>query len=210
MFITAKEIEDYCRAHTTDEPAIYTELTEATYKTQDIPQMLSGKLSGTFMQFLARLSGAKRVLEVGTFTGYTALKLAEVIPADGRVFTLEKSPETAAFAQSYFDKADWGNKITLLTGPALESLEHIEAPLDLTFIDADKVNYPNYYEKALELTRPGGLVAVDNALWSGSVLNPQDDSTKMIHKTNELIQNDNRVRNILIPIRDGVHLAQKL
>jgi len=210
MFITPKEIENYCREHTSDEAEVYKELTKETYDTQNVPQMLSGKLSGAFMQLLVRMLNAKRVLEVGTFTGYTALKMAEAMDEDGKVYTLELRGETAEFAKKHFAKAPWGNKITLIEGPALESLERIEGPLDLTFIDADKVNYPNYYEKALSLTRSGGIIAVDNALWSGDVLNPQDPSTEKIHETNQKIQTDSRVRNILVPIRDGVMLAQKI
>ena len=210
MFITAEEVEKYCFDHTTDEHPLYKELTEETYKTQNLPQMLSGKLSGAFMQLMIRLSSARNALEVGTFTGYMALKMAEAMPEDGRVFTLELDEQTASFAQKYFDQADWGKKITLMQGNALKAIERIEAKLDLTFIDADKINYTHYYEKALSLTRPGGLILIDNALWSGSVLDPKDESSLIIHQTNNLIQNDSRVINSLLPIRDGIMLAQKL
>jgi caffeoyl-CoA O-methyltransferase len=144
------------------------------------------------------------------FTGYSALKFAEAIPEDGVVFACEIDKERIQFASKYFARSPWGNKINILIGPALESIKNLSKTFDIIFIDADKENYPHYYENAINLVRKGGLIILDNALWGGSVLNPEEQSDKMIAKTNDIISKDSRVMNQLVPLRDGLMIAQKL
>ena len=171
--------------------------------------MLAGNLVGNFLQLMIRLSGAKRVVEVGTFTGYSSLKMAQALPEDGEVITLEYEPEHAEFAQSFFDKSAWGHKIALKQGAALDILPQLEGTIDLAFIDADKVNYIAYYEALLAMLRPGGMIILDNALWSGSVLDPQEESAQALANMNDHVHGDERVHHMLLPLRDGLMLALK-
>tara|TARA_B100000945_G_scaffold313632_1_gene310009 strand:+ start:631 stop:1230 length:600 start_codon:yes stop_codon:yes gene_type:complete len=195
---------------TTDENEIFQRIKEHTNAHEEFPQMLSEKIVGTFLQTLIRISGTKMVLEVGTFTGYSALKMAEALPDDGKLFTCELAEHLADTAQGFFDSVDFGSKITVLRGHALDNIESIQSEsIDLSFIDADKVNYPGYYEIVITKTRPGGIVVLDNMLWSGSVINPNDQSSVALRKTADIIHNDSRVHNILVPIRDGLMVCTK-
>ena len=209
MEFLPEEIEDYCRRHSQDELEIYRQLTAETYESCQIPQMLSGPIVGTILQFFVRLTQARRVLEVGMFTGYSALKMAEALDEDGELLTCEIDPSHISIAKNYFQKVPWGKRITVLEGLALDSLASLEQPFDLTFIDADKINYLNYYKRALELTRSGGIIVLDNALWSGRVIMPEDDGSRTIAETNDFIQKDDFVWNVLLPIRDGLMVVQK-
>ena len=202
-------IDQCCVNHSEPEHPIFAELHERTYAEMEIPQMLAGNLVGNFLQLMIRLSGAKRVVEVGTFTGYSSLKMAQALPDDGEVITLEYESKHAAFAQSFFDQSDWGQKITLQQGAALDHLPHLQGPIDLAFIDADKVNYIAYYEALLEMLRPGGMIILDNALWSGSVLDPKEESDQALADMNDHVHADKRVHNMLLPLRDGLMLALK-
>jgi len=202
-------VEDYCLNHSTPETNIYEELREETYQSMELPQMLAGQLVGSFLQMMIRSLNATRVVEVGTFTGYSTLKMAEALGNDGHIETFEYEDAHAAFAERYFKKAPWGAKITLHRGAALDHLPKLEGPIDLSFIDADKVNYVNYYKHLVELTRPGGLVILDNALWSGKVLNPVEESDHALNEMNQVVHADKRVTALLLPIRDGLMVAQK-
>ena len=209
MEFLPKEIEDYCRLHSQDEPEIYRQLTAETYESCQIPQMLSGPMVGTILQFFVRLTQARRVLEVGMFTGYSALKMAEALDRSGELLTCEIDPSHISIAKNYFQKVPWGKRITVLEGTALESLANLEPSFDLVFIDADKINYLNYYKRAVELIRSGGIIVLDNALWSGRVIMPEDDGSRTIAETNDFIQKDDSVWNVLLPIRDGLMVVQK-
>ena len=204
-----EKIEEYALAHSTPEHSLFAELREETYATMDCPQMIAGHLVGSFLQMMIRSIGAKRIVKVGTFTGYSSMKMAEVLPEDGELITLEYEEKHANMARRYFERCPWGNKITLMQGPALESLPQIKGPIDLSFIDADKVNYMNYYNHLVEITRPGGMIMLDNALWSGAVLDPVEESDHALARMNELVFDDPRVHNLLLPVRDGVMIAQK-
>ena len=204
-----KGIEEYCLTHSDSESELYGRLTEETYAKQDMPQMLSGPLVGNLLQLLVRLTKASRVLDIGTFTGYSALKMAEAAGDGGVVYTCENKRERIEFAGRYFREAPWGTRIKVVEGPALESMKSLISPFDVVFIDAEKVNYLNYYRRALESVRIGGIIALDNTLWSGRVMDPEDESTQLIADTNDFIQNDDRVHNVLLPIRDGVMIAYK-
>ena len=210
MDIVAKDLERYALAHTRPEPELLQALSDETYARMASPQMLTGRLEGRLLKLLAALAGAKRVLEIGTFTGYSALSLAEGLPENGRVITCEIEKAHADMARRYFERSPHGRKIEIRLGPALETLARLAGPFDLAFIDADKENYPAYYERAVELIRPGGLIVVDNTLWSGEVLRPADAESQAIDAVNRRIAGDARVENVLLTVRDGVQLVRKL
>ncbi len=209
MEIVDKDLEQYAFDHTAAEPDLLQRLGAETHAKMQMPQMLTGRLEGRLLKFLAQLSGAKRVLEIGTFTGYSALSLAEGLPQDGKVVTCEIEPTHAAMARRYFDASPHGKKIEIRMGAALATLETLQGPFDLIFIDADKENYPAYYEKAVDLVRAGGLVLVDNTLWSGLVLKPHDRETIAIDSLNKRIVKDARGENVLLTVRDGLQLVRK-
>ena len=209
MFIVDDEIEAYAAAHTTPLPGLLEELTRETHATMRAPQMLSGQLEGTLLQFLVGLSGAKRILEIGMFTGFSAQMMAAALPDDGELITCDVDPKAEAMASKYFARNPNGSKIRILMGPALETLKGVEGPFDLVFIDADKENYSAYYERAMELLAPDGLIAVDNVLWSGRVLDPQQESDHAIVAFNRRVQEDPRVRNVILTVRDGLMLIRR-
>lgn len=209
MDFLPREIRDYAIDHTEPESDVYRRLTEKTYHGEQMPEMLSGPLVGNFLQILVRLTGAQRALDIGMFTGYSALKLAEALPPDGKVFTCEIDRERVRRAREFFQRVPWGNRIKILEGPALESVRALEPPFEIIFIDADKQAYLDYYRRAVELLTPGGVVVLDNALYSGRVLNPENESSRAIAETNEYILQDPRVFSLLMPIRDGLMVAHK-
>jgi len=204
-----ENIEEYAFDHTSYEGDLLRQLEEETYKKLAIPQMTTGRIEARLLKLLARLVGAKRILEIGTFAGYSALSMAEALPEEGELVTCEIDPEAIIFAKKYFDLSSHGKKITLMEGSALESLKKISGPFDMAFIDADKENYNNYYEAILPLIRSGGLMAIDNVLWSGRVLDPQDKSDKAIHQLNERVIQDERVESVLLTVRDGLNCIVK-
>lgn len=204
-----EKIEEYALAHSTPEHPLYAELRDETNATMECPQMIAGHLVGSFLQMMIRSIGARRVVEVGTFTGYSSMKMAEAMPSDGELITLEYKAAHARVARKYFERCPWGDKIKLIEGSALETLPGVEGPIDLSFIDADKINYFGYYNMLVEKTRPGGLILLDNALWSGAVLDPVEESDCALARMNALVLDDPRVFNLLLPIRDGVMVAQK-
>jgi caffeoyl-CoA O-methyltransferase len=204
-----ERIEEYAYQHTSDEGELLKKLEEETYEKLEIPQMTTGRIEARLLKLLARLVGARRILEVGTFGGYSALSMAEALPEEGELVTCEIDPVAITFARKYFSQSPHGKKITLLEGPALDSINTLAGPFDMAFIDADKENYSNYYEAILPLVRQGGLIAVDNVLWSGRVLDPKDDSDKAIHKFNERVMEDDRVESVLLTVRDGLNCIIK-
>jgi caffeoyl-CoA O-methyltransferase len=173
--------------------------------------MLIGPHEGTLLGMLVRLSGARRVLEIGTFTGYSALCMAEALPKTGRLITCEINPERADIAQSFFDRSPHGRKIRLHLGAALETLADLpaSATFDFVFLDADKENYVNYYEAVLPRLRPGGVIIADNVLWSGRVLAPKRKTDRAVVKFNKHVHRDPRTECVMLPVRDGVSLIRK-
>ncbi len=204
-----KEIAQYAERWTEREGALLQELKEATHQQMDLPQMLIGQVPGRFLKLLVQLSHAKKVLEIGTFTGYSALCLAEGLPDDGELITCDIDPKCLKLAQSFFDRSSYGQKIQVKLGPALQTLAELSNDFDLIFIDADKANYLQYYESTLPKLKSGGLLVVDNCLWNGKVLDPQDKRTRIIHELNQRMAQDSRVENVLLTVRDGLHLARK-
>ncbi len=185
------------------------ELVAETFAHTAFPEMEVGHLEGAFLRILVRLLRAKRILELGTFTGYSSLLMAEGLPDDGKLITCDINLVATEIAKKYWSRSPHGKKIELKLGPALETLKTIEGIFDLVFIDADKVNYINYWELCLPKIRRGGLLVIDNVLWSGSVLNPEDATERAIDEFNKHVYNDKRAEVVMLPIRDGVTLAWK-
>ena len=205
-----ENINKYCKEHTESDNSLLSELERYTWDNEDVPQMISGQMVGKFLQSIIRMIAAQKIVEVGTFTGYSALQMAEAIPLAGEIHTCELMKKHTETAQSFFDKSDYGKKITIHQGPALESLETLKVgDFDMAFIDADKSNYLEYYKRCLVLIRAGGVIILDNMLWSGSVIDPKDDDSQALRKTGDYIQEDTRVFNMLLPIRDGLMLCIK-
>lgn len=205
------EIEAYAEAHASPLDPLLEELAAATRERTTAPQMMVGKIEGNFLRLLVRLMGARRVVEVGTFTGYSGLCIADALPEDGLLVTCELSDAHADIAAEFFARSALAKKIELRRGPAIETLRSLpEGGYDLVFIDADKESYLDYYEEALRLLRPGGLVVADNTLWSGRVLEPREASDKAIVAFNDRVRSDPRVEQVLLTVRDGMMLARKL
>jgi caffeoyl-CoA O-methyltransferase len=208
-FLVDEAIEAYAEAHTTAPGADLVALADETRATMSAPQMLTGVIEGRFLELLVFAAGAQRVLELGTFTGYSALSMAAALPPGGRIDTCDIEPEHVEVAQRYIDASPYADRITIHVGPALETIERLEGSFDLVFIDADKDNYANYYEAVLPRLSERGLIAIDNTLWSGRVLDPQDESTKAIAALNDAIAADERVVAVQLTIRDGVTLVRR-
>lgn len=203
-------IEEFATRHTTPLSELHERLWRETHDKTTRPQMMVGPLEGALLRFLARLTQAQRILEIGMFTGYSSLAWAEALPPHGQLITLDVNPETAEIANRYFRESPHGKKIDLRLGPALDSLKKLEGPFDLCFIDADKTEYSNYYEICIGLVRQGGLIVLDNMLQRGKVLDQNDESSRGIGILNKRILDDPRVENVLLPLRDGIMLVYKL
>lgn len=205
-----EEIERYAFAHTRAEPPELQALAERTLRDMPQAQMLTGRVEGRLLKLIATLLRPKFVLEIGTFTGYSALSLAEGAPDDAQILTCEIDPAAQAVAQSAFDASPFGHKIEIRMGPALETIANLEREIDLAFIDADKERYPEYYEAVLARTRSGGVLVLDNMLWSGRVLAPDDTVSRTLAELNAAIAADERVENVLLTVRDGIQVVRKL
>ena len=209
--IVSADIEAYSQAHSTPESDLCRALREETQQRMESPQMIVGPLEGAFLKMMTQLVQATSVLEIGTFTGYSALCFAEALPTDGIRITCEIDDESAALARVYFMRSPVGKKIELRMGPALDTMRHLRGPFDLIFIDADKINYVNYYQRALDLLSPQGVILIDNVLWSGEVLKqpPPDEQTAAIQKLNRMVSADPGVSAVLVTIRDGVLVVRR-
>lgn len=209
--LVAPEIEAYAQAHSMPESDVVRALREETQRTMEYAQMLVGPLEGAFLKMMTQLVGATRVLEIGMFTGYSALCFAEALPADGRVITCEVDESSAALGRKHFAKSPHGRKIEIRLGLALDTMRELSGPFDVIFIDADKVNYSNYYRRALDLLSPTGVILIDNVLWDGDVLKqpPLDEKTAAIQELNRTVANDPGVTAVLVTIRDGVLVVRK-
>tara|TARA_Y100001970_G_scaffold269785_1_gene362806 strand:- start:2337 stop:2972 length:636 start_codon:yes stop_codon:yes gene_type:complete len=207
----SEEIDSYCKNFSLKDSKTLKELSKETWRSEDIPQMLSGSLVGGLLQMLIKISGALNILEIGMFTGYSALKMAEILPENGRIHTCELMEKHINTATEWFKKSKNGDKITVHKGPAIQSLEKLNNySFDMVFIDADKVNYPKYHTKCLKLLKKGGIGVLDNMLWSGRVLDPFDKESIALRETAELIINNDRLAPLLLPVRDGVMIYHKM
>ncbi|MDQ3822355.1 MAG: class I SAM-dependent methyltransferase [Actinomycetota bacterium] len=210
-YIVPDEIERYAEERTTPPTELLARLAEETRATLRSPQMLTGKIEGRFLELLVFATGARRVLELGTYSGYSSISMAAGLPADGRIDTCEVDERHAAVARRYIEEAGLGDRITVHLGPAGETVERLDGPFDFVFIDADKENYVAYYEAVLPKLAERGLIAADNTLWSGRVLDDGDDSegTRAIKAFNEHVRRDDRVTSVMLTIRDGVTLIRR-
>jgi len=209
LTLVPEPIEEYAAEHTEAPAPIFEKLREETYSKMSLPQMQVGRNEGTFLKLLVRLSRAKRVLEIGMFTGYSGLMMAEGLPDDGELITCDVDPKAEAMAKRYFAQSPHGKKIHIRMGPALETIKTLKGPIDMVFIDADKENYPKYYDAVLPLLRKGGLLVADNVLWSGRVLDPKEETDRAIVEFNDKVAKDARVEKVLLSVRDGMMLAVK-
>jgi caffeoyl-CoA O-methyltransferase len=203
-------IEDYAERCSKPLSTLHDKLWVETYSKMRNHKMMVGALEGQFLKMLATMTGARRILEIGMYTGYSTLAWADALPKDGRIVTCEINPEFVEIAKRHFTESPHGHKIEIKLGPALESLKKIWGPFDICFIDADKENYGAYYDQCIELARPRGLIILDNMLLSGDVLEPTDARATAVDALNKRIRNDPRVENVLLPVRDGIMLVRKL
>ena len=209
--IVPQPVERYAEEHTSPPAELLAELAAETRATLRIPQMMTGPVEGRLLELLVWSSGARRILELGTYSGYSALSMAPALPEDGHIDTCEIDAEHAAVARRYFDRSPFGSRITLHLGPALETIARLDGPFDLVFIDADKKNYGNYYEAVLPKLAPRGLIVVDNTLWGGSVVDAaeNDGATAAIRIFNDGIAADPRVVCVQLTVRDGITLIRR-
>ena len=208
-FIVEERIEEYAEAHTTSPPDLLARLAQETRETLRSPRMLTGTIEGRFLELLVFGLGARRVLEIGTYSGYSALSMAAGLPPDGRIDTCEIEPQHAEVARRYIAESPYADRITVHLGPALESIAALEGDFDFVFIDADKANYANYLEAVLPRLTERGLIAIDNTLWSGHVLDPQDEDSRAIAALNDAIAADDRLVAVQLTVRDGVTLVRR-
>ncbi len=212
MHFIPEELDDYVVSHTQDEPKLLQELNRETYQKILQPRMLSGHYQGRLLSMLSKLFNPKTILEIGTYTGYSALCLAEGIQFNGELHTIDIDEELYDFQRKYFDKSGYGSQIHQHLGNALDIIPKLEMTFDLVFIDADKENYANYFNCVIDKLNSGGVILSDNVLWSGKVIEPlQDDdtSTKALIEYNMLLKNDKRIETVLLPIRDGLTISRK-
>ncbi|MCU0438680.1 MAG: class I SAM-dependent methyltransferase [Raineya sp.] len=205
-------IAQYSEEHTTQEPDYLKELVRETHLKVLMPRMLSGHLQGRFLSMISHMLAPKRVLEIGTYTGYSALCLAEGLPPDGKIVTLDINEELEGIVTKYIQKGGFEGKIEYKTGNALEIIPTLQEVWDLVFIDADKINYLEYYHLVFDQVRSDGWIIADNVLWSGKIVEEvktNDKDTNALLKFNKFVQEDPRVENILLPIRDGLMIARK-
>jgi caffeoyl-CoA O-methyltransferase len=211
MAIVDPKVGAYAEAHATPPDPLLARLAEETRATLRMPGMLTGTIEGRFLELLVHGLGARRVLEIGTYSGYGALSMAAGLPPDGRIDTCEIDEQHAEVARRYVAEAGYADRITVHLGPALESIARLEGEFDFVFIDADKANYVNYYEAVLPRLSERGLIAADNTLWSGRVADESEDDedTRALREFNDRVSSDTRVVAVLLTVRDGVTLIRK-
>lgn len=211
MNFSSKEIESYCGKHSLPDSKLLSDLTNSTWEIEKYPQMISGSLVGGLLQLLIKISNAKNILEIGMFTGYSALKMAESLPEGGSIQTCERDKEHIKTAKNWIKLSNFKDKITIHEGVAIKTLDKFKPnSFDFCFVDADKINYPQYLEKCIKLLKLGGLGVFDNMLWSGEVLSPKDNDAKAIRETATLIKNNPNLEPLLLPVRDGVMIFRKI
>jgi caffeoyl-CoA O-methyltransferase len=210
LTLVPEEIEQYAGNHTTPLPPLVQELIATTQREMgELSRMLSGELEGALLHTLVAATGARRVLEIGMFTGFSALMMASALPEDGELITCDINPKTIAIGRSFFERSPHGRKIEIREGSALDAIKTLSGVFDFIFIDADKGNYIEYYEATLPMLAPNGLIAVDNVLWSGRVLDPKEKDDHAIVAFNDHVQNDARVTNVVLTVRDGLTLIRR-
>jgi caffeoyl-CoA O-methyltransferase len=214
MKFLAEEIEEYSVAHTENESNLLKSLNRETYAKVLNPRMLSGHLQGRFLSMISRMIRPDRILEIGTYTGYSAICLCEGLRPEGKLITIDINEELETFTRKFLADSGFDHYIDYQIGNALEIIPSLSDTFDLVFIDADKINYSSYYNLCLETVRPGGFLIADNVLWSGKIVQPKDakidKDTQALIDFNRMVHEDNRVSNLLLPIRDGLMILQKI
>jgi caffeoyl-CoA O-methyltransferase len=211
MSFVPEDLEGYAEEHTTPHPELLQRLAAETKATLERPQMLTGTIEGRFLEFLVYMTGAHRILEIGTYSGYSSISMTAALPEGGRIDTCEVEEKHAEVARRYIEEAGYSDRITIHLGPALDTIGRLEGEFDFVFIDADKENYVNYYEAVLPRLSERGVIAADNTLWSGRVIDEsdQDESTRAIRAFNDHVRDDERVIAVMLSVRDGVTLIRR-
>lgn len=212
MHFLPEDIDNYVVNHSQDEPELLQQLTRETYQKILQPRMLSGPFQGRVLSMISKLVNPKNILEIGTYTGYSALCLAEGMQNDGQLHTIDINEELFDFQKKYFDKSEYSSQIHQHLGNALDIIPNFDINFDLVFIDADKDNYPKYFDIVINKLNSGGVILSDNVLWSGKVvqqLKTDDTATKALLKYNKLLKQDNRIETVMLPIRDGLTISRK-
>ena len=211
MNFLPQELDDYVVQHSQQEPAVLKELSKETWQKVLNPRMLSGAFQGRVLSMISKIIRPKNVLEIGTYTGYSAICIAEGLHQEGKIYTLDKNEELEDLQNKYFEKSGYRDQIDQHFGNALEIIPALDLKFDLVFIDADKSNYPKYFNLIIDKMNPGGIILSDNVLWSGKVieeLDPKDIDTKALLEYNSLLNTDDRIETVLLPIRDGLTLSR--
>ena len=212
MYFLPEKLDEYVVAHSQGEPELLQQLTRETYQKILQPIMLSGPYQGRVLSMISKLKSPKTILELGTFTGYSTLCLAEGLQVDGEIDTIDVNEELVDFQRKYFDKSEFGKQIHQHLGSAIDIIPTLNNTYDLAFIDADKPNYSNYFHLIVDKMNPGGIILSDNVLWHGKVVEPLEDkdiSTKAVLEFNTLLKEDNRIETVMLPIRDGLTVSRK-
>ena len=212
MQFLPEELDDYVVKHSQDEPELLQQLNRETYQKILLPRMLSGHYQGRLLSKISKLVNPKNILEIGTYTGYSAICLAEGMDVSGELHTIDINEELYDLQRKYFDKSGFGHQIIQHIGNALDIIPKLDMNFDLIFIDADKENYSNYYNCIIDKLNPRGIILSDNVLWSGKVieaLEPDDTSTKALIEYNTLLKEDQRIETLVLPIRDGLTISRK-
>ena len=211
MHFLSPDLEHYAETYTSPESGVLTQLNRETHDQAAMPQMLSGHLQWRVLSMISWLLRPSRVLEIGTYTGYSALCLAECLRPEGHLLTIDINEELETRVRGYFEASEFAAQIEYIIGNAAQIIPTLSSNFDLIFIDADKQQYPLYYEQALEKLNPGGFILIDNVLWSGKVINDshQDKDSVLLRELNLKISQDPRVEKVLLPVRDGLYLIRK-
>lgn len=210
MNLVSLEIEKYIDTHTTDESDVLQQLNRKTQTDVLLPQMLSGKVQGQFLKFISQMLQPNRVLEIGTYTGYSAICMAAGLTENGKLFTIDINEELENIVKSHVEKAGLQDKIIQIIGNATEEIKKLDETFDLVFIDADKQNYSLYFDLVIDKVRSGGFILADNVLWSGKIIDEEKDkSGQKLAEFNTKVQQDNRVENVIVSIRDGIMMMRK-
>ncbi len=213
MSLIDTQLEEYIETHSSKLDNILYQLERETQLKVLRPRMLSGRIQGKFLEFIVKMTGAKHILEIGTYTGYSALCMAAALPDEGQLYTIDINVEIESIARKYFHLSNLENKINFIIGDAMAILPQLSLSFDLVFIDADKINYSNYFDLIIDRLSSGAWIIADNVLWSEKVLHQitkNDRETKALQDFNDKIQRDNRVENLLLPLRDGLMIMRKL
>lgn len=213
MHFLSKALENYIKEHSANEPDLLQELTRETHLKVIQPRMITGHFQGRVLSMLSKLIHPKNILEIGTYTGYSAICLSEGLQKNGELHTIDINEELSSMQRKYFDKSGYGNQIVQHTGDAIAIVPKLDLVFDLIFIDAEKISYDAYFEVAIQKTRPGSIILSDNVLWSGKVvepLDPKDKATRVLLDYNKKLKEDARIETVLLPIRDGLTLCRVL